>query len=76
MTARSPTVRVQAEDFDPPARSPRLDRRARRRRRGGDLHRALPRRGRPLAALELEHYPGMAEAEIAASHRGAGALAA
>ena len=50
-----------------------------RYRRRRHLHRHLPRlgAGAPVAALTLEHYPGMAEAEIARHvEEAAGALAA
>lgn len=59
-----PTVRVQAEDFDAAAEIARL---AAGR---ADIGAVVSFTGlcrdedRTLAALELEHYPGMAEAEI------------
>jgi molybdopterin synthase catalytic subunit len=65
MTAHAvPTVRIQAEDFDVSAEIARL---ARNR---GDVGAVVTFSGLcrdeagTLAALELEHYPGMAEAEI------------
>lgn len=65
MTAHTvPTVRIQAEDFDVSAEIARL---ARGR---GDVGAVVTFSGLcrdeagTLAALELEHYPGMAEAEI------------
>lgn len=65
MSAVSPVVRVQADDFDIAAETARLtdDRR--------DIGAVVTftglcrDEGGQLAALELEHYPGMAEAEIA-----------
>ncbi|HSI40595.1 MAG TPA: molybdenum cofactor biosynthesis protein MoaE [Xanthobacteraceae bacterium] len=60
-------VRVQAEDFDAGAEAAHL---ARGRTDVGavvsfiGLCRADPDAGEPLAALHLEHYPGMAETEI------------
>ena len=66
MTAHAvPTVRIQAEDFDVSAEIARL---AQGR---GDVGAVVTFSGLcrdeagTLAALELEHYPGMAEAEIA-----------
>lgn len=65
MTAHvRPTVRIQAEDFDAAAEITQLT--ARRRDIGAVVtFTGLCRdeSGR-LAALEIEHYPGMAEAEI------------
>lgn len=64
MSAVEPVVRVQAEDFDLPAETARL---AEGRRDVGAIvtFTGLCRdEGGRLAALELEHYPGMAEAEI------------
>lgn len=60
-----PTVRIQAEDFDAAAEIARLS--AGRRDIGAVVtFSGLCRdEGGRLAALELEHYPGMAEAEIA-----------
>ena len=65
MTAQAvPTVRIQAEDFDVSAEIARL---AQGR---GDVGAIVTFSGLcrdeagTLAALELEHYPGMAEAEI------------
>jgi molybdopterin synthase catalytic subunit len=64
MPTVEPVVRVQAEDFDLAAETARL---AEGRRDVGAIvtFTGLCRdeRGR-LTALELEHYPGMAEAEI------------
>lgn len=59
-----PVIRVQAEDFDPGAEAERLI--AGRRDVGALVSfTGLCRDdGGKLAALELEHYPGMAEAEI------------
>jgi molybdopterin synthase catalytic subunit len=59
-----PVVRVQAEDFDSAAESGRLS--AGRNDVGAVVSfTGLCRdEGGRLAALELEHYPGMAEAEI------------
>ena len=60
-----PLVRVQAEDFDPAAESRRLTEGRR------DVGAVVSFTGlcrdenERLDALELEHYPGMAEAEIA-----------
>ena len=65
MGAVEPLVRVQAEDFDVAAETARL---AAGRRDVGAIvtFTGLCRdEGGRLAALELEHYPGMAEAEIA-----------
>ena len=61
------TIRIQREDFDVGAETAALTRGPHRYRRGRDLHRHLPRRrgGSAIAAMTLEHYPGMAEAEIA-----------
>jgi molybdopterin synthase catalytic subunit len=64
MAAPEPVVRVQAEDFDIAAETERL---AGGRRDVGAVvaFTGLCRdEGGRLAALELEHYPGMAEAEI------------
>lgn len=61
----APTVRVQAEDFDAAAEELRLT------RGRGDIGAIVAFTGLcrdedgTLIALELEHYPGMAEAEIA-----------
>ena len=66
MTAHvRPTVRIQAEDFDTGAEIARLS--AGRKDVGAVVtFSGLCRdEGGKLAALELEHYPGMAEAEIA-----------
>jgi molybdopterin synthase catalytic subunit len=66
MTAHvRPTVRIQAEDFDAGAEIARLS--AGRSDIGAVVSfSGLCRdEGGRLAALELEHYPGMAEAEIA-----------
>lgn len=65
MPAAEPVVRVQAEDFDLVAETERLT--------GGrsDVGAVVSftglcrDEGGQLSALELEHYPGMAEAEIA-----------
>jgi molybdopterin synthase catalytic subunit len=65
MTAHvRPTVRIQAEDFDAAAEIGRLS--ADRKDIGAIVtFSGLCRdEGGRLAALELEHYPGMAEAEI------------
>ena len=65
MSGVEPVVRVQAEDFDLPAETARL---AGGRSDVGAIvtFTGLCRdEGGKLAALELEHYPGMAEAEIA-----------
>jgi len=65
MTAHvRPTVRIQAEDFDAAAEIARLS--AGRKDIGAIVtFSGLCRdEGGRLAALELEHYPGMAEAEI------------
>ena len=65
MVTVEPVVRVQAEDFDLVAETARL---AEGRSDVGALvtFTGLCRdEGGRLAALELEHYPGMAEAEIA-----------
>jgi molybdopterin synthase catalytic subunit len=64
MAAVEPVVRVQAEDFDLCAETARL---AGGRRDVGAIvtFTGLCRdEGGRLAALELEHYPGMAEAEV------------
>jgi molybdopterin synthase catalytic subunit len=59
-----PVVRIQADDFDVAAEIDRL-------RTAGDVGAIVTFSGicrdeqGTLAALELEHYPGMAEAEIA-----------
>ena len=60
----SPTVRIQAEDFDAGSEIARLT--AGRKDIGAVVtFSGLCRdEGGRLAALELEHYPGMAEAEI------------
>jgi molybdopterin synthase catalytic subunit len=65
MAAVDPVVRVQAEDFDLAAETTRLA--AGRRDVGAVVtFTGLCRdEGGRLAALELEHYPGMAQAEIA-----------
>lgn len=65
MPAVEPHVRVQAEDFDVAAESSRMT--AGRRDIGAVVtFTGLCRdEGGRLSALELEHYPGMAEAEIA-----------
>ena len=61
----APTVRVQAEDFDVAAEEAQLTRGRR------DIGAVVAFTGLcrdedgALLALELEHYPGMAEAEIA-----------
>lgn len=59
-----PTVRIQAEDFDAGTEIAQLT--ARRRDIGAVVtFTGLCRdEGGQLAALEIEHYPGMAEAEI------------
>jgi molybdopterin synthase catalytic subunit len=68
----SPTVRVQAEPFDTQAECDRLT--AGR----GDIGAIVTfaglcrDEGGTLAALEIEHYPGMAEEEILAVAREAG----
>jgi molybdopterin synthase catalytic subunit len=65
MPAVEPVVRVQAEDFDLAAETARL---AEGRRDVGAVvtFTGLCRdEGGRLAALELEHYPGMAQTEIA-----------
>lgn len=61
----TPTVRVQAEDFDQQAEVDRLT--AGRRDVGAVVtFTGLCRdEAGALSALELEHYPGMAEAELA-----------
>ena len=64
MTATDPVIRVQREDFDIAAESARL---TQGRNDVGAIvtFAGLCRdEGGALAALELEHYPGMAEAEI------------
>jgi molybdopterin synthase catalytic subunit len=65
MTAHAaPTVRIQTEDFDVAAEIARLS------RNRGDVGAVVTFSGLcrdeagGLSALELEHYPGMAEAEI------------
>jgi molybdopterin synthase catalytic subunit len=65
MAAVAPHVRVQAEDFDIAAETARLT--GGRRDIGAVVtFTGLCRdEGGTLSALELEHYPGMAEAEIA-----------
>jgi molybdopterin synthase catalytic subunit len=65
MAAVAPVIRVQAEDFDIMAETDRL---TRGRSDVGAVvtFTGLCRdEGGQLSALELEHYPGMAEAEIA-----------
>lgn len=65
MTAVDPVIRVQRDDFDIAAENARL---AQGRADVGAVvsFTGLCRdEGGTLAALELEHYPGMAEAEIA-----------
>ena len=63
-TAREPTIRVQREDFDVAAEIARLT------EGSGDTGAVVTFSGLcrdeagTLAALELEHYPGMAEAEM------------
>ena len=61
----TPTIRIQREDFDPAAEVGRLT--AARSHIGAVVSfTGLCRdEGGRLQALELEHYPGMAEAEIA-----------
>jgi molybdopterin synthase catalytic subunit len=60
-----PSVRIQAEDFDPAAEIARIT------RGRADVGAVVTFTGLcrdeagTLSALELEHYPGMAEAEIA-----------
>jgi molybdopterin synthase catalytic subunit len=64
VTATDPVIRVQREDFDIAAESARL---TQGRSDVGAVvtFAGLCRdEGGTLAALELEHYPGMAEAEI------------
>ena len=65
MKPRNPNIRVQAEPFDATRESQRLT--AGRKDVGAVVtFTGLCRdEGGRLAALELEHYPGMAEAEIA-----------
>lgn len=65
MTALAPTVRVQREDFDPAAEAEALS--AGRSDVGAVVSFCGLCRdeGGRLAALEIEHYPGMAQAEIA-----------
>ncbi|MER9875928.1 MULTISPECIES: molybdenum cofactor biosynthesis protein MoaE [unclassified Mesorhizobium] len=64
MSAVVPVVRIQAEDFDVAAEIARLN------RGRNDIGAVVTFSGlcrdeqRRLSALELEHYPGMAEAEI------------
>jgi molybdopterin synthase catalytic subunit len=61
----TPTIRVQAEDFDVAAEIAALSR-GRRDIGAVTTFTGLCRdEGGRLAALELEHYPGMAEAELA-----------
>ncbi len=64
MTGVPVTVRVQTDDFDAAAETARLA--AGRRDAGASVaFTGLCRdEGGKLSALELEHYPGMAEAEI------------
>ena len=61
------TIRIQQADFDIAQRDRGAHQGRDRYRRGRQLLRHLPRqrRRRAIAALTLEHYPGMAEAEIA-----------
>lgn len=60
----TPTVRIQAEDFDPAAEAAALTRdRADIGALVSFVGLCRAEAGR-LAALELEHYPGMAEAQI------------
>ena len=60
-----PVVRIQAEDFDVAAEIAALGE-GRRDIGAVVTFTGLCRdEGGPLAALELEHYPGMAEAEVA-----------
>jgi molybdopterin synthase catalytic subunit len=64
MRTVTPYVRVQAEDFDLPAEMARLTE-GRRDIGAVVTFTGLCRdEGGALSALELEHYPGMAEAEI------------
>lgn len=64
MTEVAPCVRVQAEDFDLTAETARLTE-GRRDIGAVVTFTGLCRdEGGQLSALELEHYPGMAEAEI------------
>ena len=64
MTSPAPTIRVQHEDFDLSAESRALT------EGRADIGAVVSFTGlcrdeaRTLSALELEHYPGMAEAEI------------
>ena len=64
VAALEPRVRIQAEDFDITAEIDRI------RKASGDIGAVVTFSGLcrdeagTLAALELEHYPGMAEAEI------------
>ena len=60
-----PLVRIQAEDFDAGAEIARLSRGAvATSARWSRFPASAATRPGTLAALELEHYPGMAEAEI------------
>ena len=62
-----PTIRIQEADFDVAQRNRGADARPHRCRRGRELSpasAAAARMAKPIAALTLEHYPGMAEAEI------------
>ena len=68
-------VRVQREDFDAGAEARALQAGRSRRRRAGEFVGLCRDEGGRLAALEIEHYPGMAEAEIARVVASANALA-
>jgi molybdopterin synthase catalytic subunit len=59
-----PTVRVQAEPFDPRAEAEALTRERRDIGAVVTFEGLCRDEGGALAALEIEHYPGMAEDEI------------
>ena len=59
-----PTIRVQAEDFDPAAEAKLLTQNDARIGAVVTFTGLCRDEGGALSALELEHYPGMAEAEM------------
>ena len=77
MTAHvRPIVRIQAEDFDTGAEIARLTAGAPTSAPSSPSAGFAATRRDSWRALELEHYPGMAEAEIAADRRRGGAALA
>ena len=62
--AKEPTVRIQQDDFDPAAEAEALTRDCSGAGALTSFVGLCRDEGGRLAALELEHYPGMAEAEV------------